>query len=154
MLVHHMTLLSFRLFHRNLGNLREFLGKWFIAPPPRRIRGSAGNWFTSQIVRRRNIKQLMFWIPTHWFACYNWIWIASVVVWLVLNRTPLTSNKSGRGFSNYSYRTSLTRNLYSVQENDLQQSSSTRFTRVTFACAFGLTRNAQWGFVCLSEWVP
>ena len=29
--MHHMTLVSFRLFRKNLGNLREFLGKWFIA---------------------------------------------------------------------------------------------------------------------------
>ena len=32
MLVHRMTLVSFRLFRKHLGNLREFLGKWFTAP--------------------------------------------------------------------------------------------------------------------------
>ena len=34
MLVHHMTFVSFRLFRKNLGNLREFLGKWSTAPTP------------------------------------------------------------------------------------------------------------------------
>ena len=34
MLVHHMTLVSFRLLRKSLGNLREFLGKWFTVPPP------------------------------------------------------------------------------------------------------------------------
>ena len=32
MLVHHMILVSFRLFRKNLSNLREFLGKCFTAP--------------------------------------------------------------------------------------------------------------------------
>ena len=31
MLVHHITVVSFRLCRKNLGNLREFLGKWFTA---------------------------------------------------------------------------------------------------------------------------
>ena len=35
MLVHHMTLVSFPLFRKNLGNLREFLGKWFTATEPK-----------------------------------------------------------------------------------------------------------------------
>ena len=35
MSVHHMTLVSFRLFRKNLGNLREFLGKWSTVPTPR-----------------------------------------------------------------------------------------------------------------------
>ena len=34
MLVHHMTLVSFRLFCKNLGKLREFLDKWFTTPTP------------------------------------------------------------------------------------------------------------------------
>ena len=33
-LLHRMALVSFLLFRKNLGNLREFLGKWFTAPPP------------------------------------------------------------------------------------------------------------------------
>ena len=35
MLVHRLTLVSFRLFRKNLGNLREFLGKWFTATEPK-----------------------------------------------------------------------------------------------------------------------
>ena len=31
-LLHRIALASFLLFRKNLGNLREFLGKWFIAP--------------------------------------------------------------------------------------------------------------------------
>ena len=34
LLVHHMTLVSFRLLRKSLGNLRETLGKWFTAPTP------------------------------------------------------------------------------------------------------------------------
>ena len=34
MLVLHMTVVSFRLFHKNLNNLREFLGKWLTTTPP------------------------------------------------------------------------------------------------------------------------
>ena len=34
MLLHRMALFSFRLFRKNLGKLREFLGKWFTPPPP------------------------------------------------------------------------------------------------------------------------
>ena len=154
MLVHHMTLLPFRLFHRNLGNLREFLAKWFTAHPPVAyvIVPELGLHLISQIVCRRNIRQLMCWIPRHWFACY-WAWIASVVFWLALNRMPLNSNNSGRGFSNYSYRTSLTRNLDSVQENDLHQSRSTRFTLVIFVLSGLLVMHNVIGVVCLSEWV-
>ena len=32
MLLHRTALVSFRLLCKNLGNLQEFLGKWFIAP--------------------------------------------------------------------------------------------------------------------------
>ena len=32
--MHHMILVSFRLFHKRLGNLRERLGKWLTACPP------------------------------------------------------------------------------------------------------------------------
>ena len=35
--MHHMTLISFRLPRKNLGNLREFLGKWFTAPPGKKL---------------------------------------------------------------------------------------------------------------------
>ena len=31
--MHHMSLLSFCLLRKNLGNFREFLGKWFTASP-------------------------------------------------------------------------------------------------------------------------
>ena len=34
MLVHGMTLVSFRLFRENLGNLREFFGQMVHPPPP------------------------------------------------------------------------------------------------------------------------
>ena len=34
MLLHHMTIVSFRLLRKNVDNLREFLSKWFTAPPP------------------------------------------------------------------------------------------------------------------------
>ena len=37
MLVHHMTLVSFRLLRKNLGNLRERLGKWFTVPSAKKI---------------------------------------------------------------------------------------------------------------------
>ena len=37
MLVHHITLVSFRLFPKNLGNLREFLDKWFTVPPGKKL---------------------------------------------------------------------------------------------------------------------
>ena len=33
----NMALISFRLFHKNLGNLRVFLGKWFTAPPGKKF---------------------------------------------------------------------------------------------------------------------
>ena len=36
-LLHRMALVSFLLFRKNLGNLREFLGKWFTAPPWQKI---------------------------------------------------------------------------------------------------------------------
>ena len=32
MLLHRMDLVSFLMFRKHLGNLREFLGKWFTAP--------------------------------------------------------------------------------------------------------------------------
>ena len=32
--MHHMAIVSFRLFRKNLGNLREFFGKCSTAPPP------------------------------------------------------------------------------------------------------------------------
>ena len=32
-----MTLVSFRLLRKNLGNLRKFLGEWFTAPPGKKI---------------------------------------------------------------------------------------------------------------------
>ena len=36
MLVHHMTLVSFRLLRKNFGHFGEILGKWFTGlPPPR-----------------------------------------------------------------------------------------------------------------------
>ena len=38
MSVHRMTLVSFRLFRKNLGNLRDFFGKWFAALPGKRLR--------------------------------------------------------------------------------------------------------------------
>ena len=34
MLVHRMTLFSFQLFRKNLGNLREFFGQMVHPPPP------------------------------------------------------------------------------------------------------------------------
>ena len=34
MLLHHMTLVSFRLLRKNLGNLSKVLSKWSTAPPP------------------------------------------------------------------------------------------------------------------------
>ena len=34
MLAHRMALVRFRLCRKNLGNLREFLGKWSPPPPP------------------------------------------------------------------------------------------------------------------------
>ena len=37
MLVHGMTLLSFRLFRTNLGNLREFFGQMVHRPPGKKI---------------------------------------------------------------------------------------------------------------------
>ena len=37
MLLHHMTLVSFRLLRKKLGNLREFLGKWLTAPPGKKL---------------------------------------------------------------------------------------------------------------------
>ena len=33
----HMALISFRLFRKNLGNLRYVLGKWFTAPPGKKF---------------------------------------------------------------------------------------------------------------------
>ena len=33
----YVGLVSFRLLRKNMGNLREFLGKWFTAPLPRQI---------------------------------------------------------------------------------------------------------------------
>ena len=37
-LLHRMALVSFLLFRKNLGNLREFfLGKWFTAPPDKKL---------------------------------------------------------------------------------------------------------------------
>ena len=33
----NMALISFRLVRKNLGNLRDFLGKWFTAPPGKKI---------------------------------------------------------------------------------------------------------------------
>ena len=33
----NMALISFRLFRTNLGNLGDFLGKWFTAPPGQKI---------------------------------------------------------------------------------------------------------------------
>ena len=35
--MHHMTLVSFRLLRKNLGNLPEFLGEWFTAPPGKKL---------------------------------------------------------------------------------------------------------------------
>ena len=35
--MHHMTLVSFRLLRKNLGNLREFLGEWFTATPGKKL---------------------------------------------------------------------------------------------------------------------
>ena len=32
-----MTLVSFRLLRKNVGNLREFLGEWFTAPPGKKL---------------------------------------------------------------------------------------------------------------------
>ena len=37
MLAHGMTLLSFRLFRKNLGNLREFFGQKVHRPPGKKI---------------------------------------------------------------------------------------------------------------------
>ena len=37
MLVHRMTLFSFRLFRKNLGNLREFFGQMVHRPPWQKI---------------------------------------------------------------------------------------------------------------------
>ena len=37
MLVHGMTLLSFRLFRKNLGNLREFFGQMVHRPPGKKL---------------------------------------------------------------------------------------------------------------------
>ena len=33
MLVYRNTLVPLRLFHKNLGNLQDFLGKWFTSSP-------------------------------------------------------------------------------------------------------------------------
>ena len=33
MSLHRMALVSLRLFRKNLGNFREFLGKWYTPPP-------------------------------------------------------------------------------------------------------------------------
>ena len=37
MLVHRMTLVSFRLFRKNLGNLREFFGQMVHRPPGQKL---------------------------------------------------------------------------------------------------------------------
>lgn len=58
-------------------------------------------------------------IPCHWFACH-WIRIVSIVFWLVLQRTPLNSNNSGRVFSSYSHST-LFHCLSFFQENGILQ---------------------------------
>ena len=42
MLVHHITLVSFRLCRKNVGNLGEFLGKWLTAPHGKKL--SARLW--------------------------------------------------------------------------------------------------------------
>ena len=37
MLLYRMTLVPFGLFRENLGNMREFLGKLFTAPPGQKL---------------------------------------------------------------------------------------------------------------------
>ena len=90
MLVHRLTLVSFRLFRKNLGNLREFLGKCFSNTPhtpsknfpkayacisrhsvlePFLAPGELSEWLGNQDVRR--------------------------IQWKVCNRFPIVSNSAG-----------------------------------------------------------
>ena len=52
MLVHRMTLLSFQLFSKNLGNLQEFFGQMVYRPPWQKIAR------TSMLIKINNIKSL------------------------------------------------------------------------------------------------
>ena len=58
MLVHRMTLLSFQLFSKNLGNLQEFFGQMVYRPPWQKIAR------TSMLIKINNIKRF------GWCGCY------------------------------------------------------------------------------------